>query len=82
MEILNLIGANNVWEVVALDLIPGRRNLIFSPINDKDLLIMGGYGDSGYKNDSYLFKVKEKKARLFEQDTGYGLYTLNPTILQ
>ena len=56
MEILDLIGKNNVWEVVKLDLISGRRFCIFSPINDKDLLIMGGYE----KNDAFLFNVKKK----------------------
>jgi len=81
MEILNLIGANNVWEVVALDFVTGRNSPIFSPINDKDLLIMGGSYYGSYKNDSYLFNVKKKQARTFKQDIDYELRTWNPTIL-
>ena len=57
MEILDLIGKNNVWEVVKLDLISCRSLSLFSPINDKDLLILGGCID---KRDAFLFNVKEK----------------------
>ena len=62
MEILNLIGANNVWEVVELDLIASRHSPIFSPISEKDLLIMGGnYNQYGsFINDAFLFNVKKK----------------------
>ena len=56
MEILDLIGRNNAWEVVMLDLISGRWASIFSPINDKDLLIMSGF----CKNDAFLFNVEKK----------------------
>ena len=56
MEIMDLIGTNNVWAVVMLDLIDGRTSPIFSPINDKDLVIMGG---ALSKNDAFLFSVKK-----------------------
>ena len=59
MEILDLAGANNVWQVVELDLIAGRWSSIFSPISERDLLIMGGY-DSSYKKDAFLFNVSKK----------------------
>jgi len=81
MEILDLIGANNVWEVVALDLIAGRLNPVLSPISEKDLLILGGSG-SGHTKDAFLFNVKKKKERLLQQDIGQDLYTDSPAVLQ
>ena len=80
IEILDLTGTKN-WEVVQLDIISGRGDCIFCPINDKDLLIMAG-SDVNLKRDSFLFNVKKKQARLFKQDIGFGLRTVNPTILQ
>ena len=56
---MDLIGTNNVWAVVMLDLIDGRTSPIFSPINNKELLIMGGYGFN-FKEDAFVFNAKTK----------------------
>jgi len=62
IEILDLTGTKN-WEVVQLDIISGRGDCIFCPINDKDLLIMAG-SDVNLKRDSFLFNVKKKKSKV------------------
>lgn len=80
IEILDLTGTKN-WEVVQLDIISGRGDCIFCPINDKDLLIMAG-SDVNLKRDSFLFNVKKKKARSFQEDIGQLFYTFGPAVLQ
>lgn len=71
---------NNVWELLKLtssdgNILTRRENSIMISITDREILILGGDGESGFKSDAYLLDTQQNSLSRVTSDFGFKLST-------
>ena len=76
----NNAGSTLAWELMNITtedtiILTRRENAVMAPLNERQILILGGDGESGFKSDAYILNTETSSIHQVSPDLGFRVCT-------